>query len=166
MPRRLRPVPGTAARRPSVAGRRRWSIRYVAVLMFAVAVLVIAGLGFTYKMSEFALTIVNDDVEGFGAVAVSVYLIGMVPIVFLTLWAVFTGKFRDIERPKFRMLELDREIERGGELGSTAGVSSAGPSAGGFGSQPGPLAPSTALRTGASSLWGAKSDGPRGERHD
>ena len=40
----------------------------------------------------------------------------MLPIVFLTLWAVLTGRFRDIERPKFRMLELDEEIERGGEL--------------------------------------------------
>jgi nitrogen fixation-related uncharacterized protein len=56
----------------------------------------------------------KEDVEGFGAVAVSIYLIGMVPILFLSLWAVFTGRFRDIERPKYRLLELDREIERGG----------------------------------------------------
>jgi hypothetical protein len=42
--------------------------------------------------------------------------LALVPIVFLTLWAVFTGTFRDIERPQVRMLELDREIERGGEL--------------------------------------------------
>lgn len=92
----------------------RPSLRTVAVVGFAVAVLVVAGLGFVYKMTEFAQTIVKDDVEGFGAVAVSIYLIGMVPIVFLTLWAVLTGRFRDIERPKFRLLELDREIERGG----------------------------------------------------
>lgn len=117
MARRLRPVKGTGARRSNPTPPRRWSLRYIAVLLFAVAVLVIAGLGFAYKMSEFAMTIVKDDVEGFGVVAVAVYLIGMVPIVFLTLWAVFTGKFRDIERPKFRMLEIDREIERGGELG-------------------------------------------------
>ena len=39
----------------------------------------------------------------------------MLPIVFLTLWAVLTGRFRDIERPKFRMLELDAELERRGE---------------------------------------------------
>jgi hypothetical protein len=88
--------------------------RNVAVIGFAVAVLVIAGLGFVYKMSEFALTIVKDDVEGFGAVAVALYLIGMVPLVFLTIWAALTGRFRDIERPKYRMLELDDEIERGG----------------------------------------------------
>ena len=83
---------------------------------FAILVMVVAGSSFIYKMTEFAVTIVRDDVEGFGAVAVATYLVGMVPLVFVTLWAVLTGKFRDIERPKFRLLELDREIERGGEL--------------------------------------------------
>ncbi len=91
--------------------------RRIAAIAFAVAVVVIAGLGFVYKMTEFATTIIKDDIEGFGAVAVSIYLIGMLPIVFLTLWAVLSGRFRDIERPKYRMLELDREIERGGEIG-------------------------------------------------
>jgi hypothetical protein len=89
-------------------------IRSVTIVGFAVAVLVIAGLGFAYKMSEFAVTIMKEDVEGFGAVAVATYLIGMVPIMFLSLWAVLTGRFRDIERPKYRLLEIDREIERGG----------------------------------------------------
>ena len=80
---------------------------------FAAAVFVIAGLGFTYKMSEFAVTIVKDDVEGFGAVAVATYLIGMVPLLFLMLWAVMTGRFRDLEATKRRLFELDAEIERG-----------------------------------------------------
>jgi hypothetical protein len=90
-------------------------MKRVIVLAFAVAVLVVAGLGFSYKMTEFAQTIATDEVEGFGIVAVSVYLIGMLPIVFVTMWALFTGRFRDIERPKFRMLELDEEITRGGD---------------------------------------------------
>lgn len=100
---------------------RSWSSRDVAVYAFAAAVLVFAGLGFVYKMTEFASTIIKDDVEGFGAVAVSIYLIGMVPIAFFTLWAVLSGKFRDIEAPKYRMLELHEQIERGGELGRDDG---------------------------------------------
>jgi nitrogen fixation-related uncharacterized protein len=102
----------TKKARPPETGTARW--RSAVTIGFAVVVLVVAGVGFTYKMSEFTLTIVQDDVEGFGAVAVGIYLIGMVPILFLTLWAVLTGRFRDIERPKYRVLELDREIERGG----------------------------------------------------
>jgi hypothetical protein len=80
---------------------------------FAAGVCVVAGLGFTYKMSEFALTIVKDEVEGFGAVAVATYLIGMIPLLFLMLWAVMTGRFRDLEATKRRLFELDDEIERG-----------------------------------------------------
>ncbi len=90
--------------------------RSVVVFVFAIVVMVVAGTSFIYKMTEFAVTIARDEVQGFGAVAVATYLIGMLPIVFVTLWAVATGKFSDIERPKHRMLELDREIERGGEL--------------------------------------------------
>jgi hypothetical protein len=95
---------------------QRLSTRGLVVFVFAIAVMAIAGLGFVYKMAEFTVTIVEDDIAGFGAVAVATYLIGMVPIVFVTLWAVVTGRFRDIERPKYRLLELDEEIERGGEL--------------------------------------------------
>jgi nitrogen fixation-related uncharacterized protein len=97
----------------------RPSARGIAVFAFTIGVFVIAGLGFAYKMAEFALTIARDDIEGFGAVAVSIYLIGMIPIVFITLWAVVTGRFRDIERPKHRLFELDDEIERGGGMAFT-----------------------------------------------
>jgi nitrogen fixation-related uncharacterized protein len=85
-------------------------LRQVVFVAFCTSVLLIAGLGFTYKMTEFAMTIVKDDVEGFGAVAVAIYLVGMLPLVFLTLWAVLTGRFRDIERPKYRMLELNADL--------------------------------------------------------
>jgi len=84
--------------------------RSIVVFAFAIVVMVVAGTSFVYKMTEFAMTIVKDDVEGFGAVAVATYLIGMLPIVFVTLWAVVSGMFADIERPKFRLLELDREL--------------------------------------------------------
>ena len=98
---------------------RRLKLRWtpgVACFVFAVVVMGVAGTSFVYKMTEFAMTMAKHDVEGFGAVAVGTYLIGMMPIVFITLWAALTGRFRDIERPKFRVLELDDEIERGGEL--------------------------------------------------
>jgi ABC-type uncharacterized transport system permease subunit len=87
--------------------------RKLVEVAFTVAVCVIAGVGFTYKMSEFAMTIAKDEVEGFGAVAIGTYLIGMVPMVFLMLWAILTGRFRDLEATKRRLFELDEEIERG-----------------------------------------------------
>ncbi len=102
------------------------SVRGLIIVGFAVAVLVVAGLGFAYKMSEFAVTIMKDEIEGFGAVAISIYLVGMVPILFFTLWAIATGRFRDIEHPKYRLLELDDEIERGGGVSYRVGATVAG----------------------------------------
>jgi hypothetical protein len=99
----------------------RMSRKGLVLFVMTVLVMSVAGLAFVYKMSEFAMTIVNDDVVGFGAVSVATYLLGMLPLLLLTLWAVFSGRFRDIERPKFRLFELDAEIERGGELGERAG---------------------------------------------
>lgn len=87
--------------------------RKIVEVGFGAAVCALAGVGFVYKMNEFAVTIVKDEVEGFGAVAIGTYLIGMVPMVFLMLWAVMTGRFRDLEATKRRLFELDDEIERG-----------------------------------------------------
>lgn len=90
--------------------------RTVVVFALAVGVMVVAGGAFVAKMFEFAMTMSGDEVAGFGAVAVSSYLLGMLPLLFLMLWAITTGRFRDVEAPATRMLELDRRIERGGEL--------------------------------------------------
>ena len=89
------------------------------VILYAlfIGVMVVSGGAFVAKMFDFVMTMSGDEVAGFGAVAVSTYLLGMAPLLFLILWAVTTGRFRDVEAPKLRMLELDREIDRGGEMG-------------------------------------------------
>jgi hypothetical protein len=91
---------------------KRLGGKTLVVFALTIGVMVFAGLAFVYKMAEFAMTMVGDEVIGFGAVAVATYLLGMLPLLLLTLWAVATGRFRDIERPKFRMLELQDEIDR------------------------------------------------------
>ena len=91
--------------------------RTVILFSLFVGVMLVSGGAFVAKMFEFVMTMSGDEVAGFGAVAVSTYLLGMAPLFFLMLWAVTTGRFRDVEAPKLRMLELDREIERGGEIG-------------------------------------------------
>jgi hypothetical protein len=85
--------------------------RTLVVYALALGVMVVAGGGFMNKMVEFVFTMAGDEVAGFGAVAVVTYLCGMVPLLCLTLWGVFTGRFRDVERPAVRMLELHRQLE-------------------------------------------------------
>ena len=95
--------------------------RSMIVFVLAIGVMVFAGGAFVVKMFEFAMTMAGDEMVGFGAVAVTTYLIGMLPLLLIMLWAVTTGRFSDVEGPKRRMLELDREIERGGELATRGG---------------------------------------------
>ncbi len=86
------------------------------VIFFTALVIAVGGAGMTYKMSEFAMTIVKDDIAGFGAVALSVYAAGTLPLLFLSLWGFGRGHFRNMEQPKYRMLELDTQIERRGNI--------------------------------------------------
>ncbi len=82
-----------------------------------VTIVVVAALAFIFKMTEFIFTWTDpttDRFGGFAFIAVGLYLVGMIPILFLMLWAVFRGHFRDIEQPKYRMLELQEEIDRYG----------------------------------------------------
>lgn len=98
------------------------NFRTIAIVGFSSAVILVAGVGFIYKMTEFSATIVKDEVEGFGATAIAVYLTGVVPLLFLTLWAILTGRFRDIERPKYRVLEMHDQIEAENHLGTRGGA--------------------------------------------
>ena len=98
-------------------GREKLTRRGMVLFGMTVLVMVVAGGAFLNKMADFILTMLEGDVAGFGVVSVATYVLGMLPILCLPLWAVLTGRFRDIERPKFRLFELDAEIERGGELG-------------------------------------------------
>ncbi|MFQ5706341.1 MAG: cbb3-type cytochrome oxidase assembly protein [bacterium] len=95
---------------------KKKSMKWVAILSVSIFVVVIGGVAFLYKITEFAETYLKDDLKSFGAISVVSYLVGFFGILFFTLWGVFKGHFRDIERPKYRMLELDEEIERMGNV--------------------------------------------------
>lgn len=95
--------------------------RTVVIGGLGLGVVLISGTAFLNKMIDFALTISGHQIEGFGAVAVTTYLLGMVPIVCVMLWAIFTGRFADVEGPKFRMLELQNECEARADGGASGG---------------------------------------------
>lgn len=82
-----------------------------------ITIVVIGGVAFVFKMAEFAFTLLDPESNrfgGFGAVAIGDYLLGMLPLLFLTLWGVSKGHFHHIEQPKYRMLEMQREIDAEG----------------------------------------------------
>lgn len=81
-------------------------------LLFYALVITIAGVGSTYRLTQFVATIVNKEITGFGVISIITYLLGVCSILFITLWALCKGHFRDLEAPKYRMMELNDEIDR------------------------------------------------------
>jgi hypothetical protein len=82
------------------------------LIIFCSTVLVVSATAFVYKLTEFSMTVVRDGLEGFGIVAISVYLVGLVGLLMWNMWAYSKGYFRNIEQPKFRMLEMEAEYDK------------------------------------------------------
>jgi hypothetical protein len=91
----------------------------ITTIVFAVVILVPSFIGFANKFREF-LMIYRGEVDGVFAITPIVnYLLASLGFFFLFCWAICHGMFRDIERPKYAMLENERrlDIEEGEDLG-------------------------------------------------
>jgi len=85
------------------------------VIIFLVMTIVLAGLGFLLKLIEFISSWMQSDGTDFAIAPVAAYLAMAGGFICLFIWAWRKGQFRDIEAPKYRMLELQEEIDaRGG----------------------------------------------------
>ncbi len=74
-----------------------------------------AGVAFAYKVAEFIFTLSSDEVKGFADVPVTVYFIVAAGWLMILVWCFLSGKFTDMERAKFEMLEMEEAYERRGE---------------------------------------------------
>jgi hypothetical protein len=91
----------------------------VTTIIFALVILIPSFLGFANKFREFLL-IYRGEVDGVFAITPIVnYLLASLGFFFLLCWAIGHGMFRDIEQPKYTMLETERELdaEDGEDLG-------------------------------------------------
>ena len=111
------PSPEPKARR----GGGRWFL-----WIFGPLVIVVAGTAFVFKLTEFIIVATSKAPEALGSFLIPVlnYLLVAAGFLCLFFWAYFTGQFRDVEAPKYRMLEMqkeidERELERGRD-GQTA----------------------------------------------
>jgi hypothetical protein len=83
----------------------------VTTVIFAVVVLIPSMLGFANKFCEFIL-IYRGDVDGVFAITPIVnYLLASLGFFCLFCWATAHGMFRDIEEPKYTMLENERKLD-------------------------------------------------------
>jgi len=78
---------------------------------FALLILIPSLLGFANKFREFIL-LYRGDVDGVFAITPIVnYLLASLGFFCLFFWAIYQGMFRDIEAPKFTMLENERKLD-------------------------------------------------------
>ncbi len=82
--------------------------------LFSVTMVVVAGTAFTIKLIEFIHTATTDGPDALGSFMIPVlnYLLVAAGFFCLFIWAYSAGQFRDLEAAKFRMLELQDEIDR------------------------------------------------------
>lgn len=80
---------------------------------FSIAMVVTAGTAFTFKLIEFFHTATTDGADALGSFLIPVlnYLMVAAGFMFMFLWALFTGQFKNVESAKYRMLEMQDEID-------------------------------------------------------
>ena len=73
-----------------------------------------AGIAFIFKLTEFIYVATNEGPDAMGTFLIPVmnYLLVAAGFLCMFFWAYFTGQYRDVEAPKYRMLEMQAEIDR------------------------------------------------------
>ncbi len=83
----------------------------ISTIAFALVILVPSLLGFANKFREFIL-LYRGDVDGvFAITPIMNYLLASLGFFCLFFWAIYQGMFRDLEAPKFTMLENERKLD-------------------------------------------------------
>lgn len=83
----------------------------ITTIIFALVILIPSLLGFANKFREFIM-IFRGEVDGVFAISpIMNYLLASLGFFFLFCWAIAHGMFRDLERPKYAMLENERRLD-------------------------------------------------------
>jgi hypothetical protein len=80
------------------------------MVVLALVILLPALFGFGTKFREFLL-LVGDEDGAFTVMPILNYLLVSLGFLGLFLWAVLHGMFRDIEKPKYRMLLNEQRLD-------------------------------------------------------
>lgn len=100
---------------PTAARRRQWI-----TIVLALVILIPSLWGFGTKFSEF-IALYRGDANGVFAISpILNYLLASLGFFCLLCWAMLHGMFRDIERPKYTMLETEAMLDARPDAGGSA----------------------------------------------
>lgn len=99
---------------------RRWT------LVLGVIILIPCAFGFSTKFAEFVATYRKDELGVFAIMPIFNYLLATIGFGLLFTWSIARGMFKDVEKPKYAMLERERWLDEEAE-GDEPGTSGEGP---------------------------------------
>lgn len=93
---------------------RRFESRGKTILLIVITLCILlpGGYGFIEKFIQFVRTLNTEEGGGFTIIPIMNYLLVTAGFVCLLVWAILHGMFRDIEGPKYTMLEREQDIDR------------------------------------------------------
>ncbi len=94
---------------PTPQPRRERAPRWL--IAFFLVVLVSAGCAFVFKLVEFARTLHDAPDVSFALMPIVTYLVVAGGFFCLLAWALLGGHLRDVEGPKYFMLENERALD-------------------------------------------------------
>jgi hypothetical protein len=98
----------------AVTSHKDRSFAWTLTIVFGVVILLPCLVGFGIKFGELVALTKNPQDGGFSITPVINYLLASAGFFFLLLWAALNGMFSDLERPKYLMLENERELDADG----------------------------------------------------
>ncbi len=85
---------------------------FIATIVLGVMILIPSMIGFFNKLYEFT-NIIRGEADGaFALTPILNYTLASLGFFCLLIWASFHGMFRDIEEPKFTMLDRESDLDK------------------------------------------------------
>ena len=94
------------------AKRSGFTLRGTVTAILGILILGFSMLGFVGKFVEFMHTFREDAAGVFAITPMVNYGLASLGFLLLLVWAATNGMFHDIERPKYTMLETERDLDR------------------------------------------------------
>ena len=96
---------------PTVPPMTRRARRFLWI--FSITMIVTAGTAFVFKLIEFAHVATTQGAQALGSFLIPVltYLTVAAGFGCLFFWSYLRGQYRDVEAPKYRMLEMQAEFD-------------------------------------------------------
>ena len=85
---------------------------FIVSMVLAVLILIPSLLGFGMKFLELMHVLQGEESGRFALTPIANYLFASLGFLCLLIWATFQGLFRDIERPKETMLEIEERLNK------------------------------------------------------